>query len=83
MSRRTPRRRSISRIFAWPALIALLSAAGLAMGLIGDGGWDVAAWLALAAPIAACRQLLRPAVGNRPPDRSGGQGAAGAPAGQL
>jgi hypothetical protein len=59
MSRRTKGRRHLLRIFAWPALIAILSTAGLSMGLIGDGGWDAAAWIALAAPIVASRQLLR------------------------
>ncbi|WP_146232182.1 DUF4175 domain-containing protein [Pseudomonas mosselii] len=38
---------STSRIFAWPALIAMLSAAGLFAALLGDGMWDVLAWIGL------------------------------------
>ncbi|CRI59512.1 hypothetical protein [Pseudomonas sp. CCOS 191] len=38
---------STGRIFAWPALIALLSAAGLFAALLGDGMWDVLAWVGL------------------------------------
>lgn len=35
-----------------PALIALLSVAGLASALIGDGAWDAISWLMLLVPIA-------------------------------
>jgi len=35
------------RIFAWPALIALLSTCGLFAALLGDGIWDSLAWLGL------------------------------------
>ncbi|BCJ04739.1 hypothetical protein PRtIB026_A02340 [Pseudomonas sp. RtIB026] len=38
---------STRRIFAWPALIAVLSAAGLFAALLGDGMWDVLAWVGL------------------------------------
>ncbi|QXH56991.1 DUF4175 domain-containing protein [Pseudomonas maumuensis] len=38
---------STGRIFAWPALIAVLSAAGLFAALLGDGMWDVLAWVGL------------------------------------
>ncbi|MBC3434743.1 hypothetical protein HU735_04905 [Pseudomonas sp. BW16M2] len=38
---------STRRIFAWPALIAVLSAAGLFAALLGDGIWDVLAWVGL------------------------------------
>ncbi|MBI6895931.1 MULTISPECIES: hypothetical protein [Pseudomonas] len=38
---------STRRIFAWPALIAVLSAAGLFAALLGDGVWDVLAWVGL------------------------------------
>ncbi len=41
------------RIFAVPALLAAASLAGLVVALTGDGWRDVAAWAALAAPIAA------------------------------
>lgn len=35
------------RIFAWPALVATLSAAGLFCALLGDGLWDGLAWVGL------------------------------------
>lgn len=38
------------RIFAWPGLIAGLGAAGLFAALLGDGGWDVLAWVGLGIP---------------------------------
>ncbi|MDF9617194.1 hypothetical protein P5705_06035 [Pseudomonas entomophila] len=41
------RSQSTRRIFAWPALIALLSGAGLFAALLGDGVWDSLAWLGL------------------------------------
>ncbi len=41
---------SSARIFAWPALIALLGAAGLFAALLGDGWWDGASWLGLGLP---------------------------------
>ncbi|MGE8111737.1 hypothetical protein [Pseudomonas sp. NPDC086566] len=41
------RSQSTRRIFAWPALIALLSAVGLFAALLGDGWWDSLAWLGL------------------------------------
>ncbi|MDH0301365.1 MULTISPECIES: hypothetical protein [unclassified Pseudomonas] len=40
---------STRRIFAWPALIAVLSAVGLFAALLGDGVWDVLAWVGLGA----------------------------------
>lgn len=36
--------------FAIPALIGLLSAAGLFAALLGDGAWDALAWLGLGLP---------------------------------
>ncbi|GLO14417.1 hypothetical protein PPUJ20028_30000 [Pseudomonas putida] len=39
-----------SRIFAWPALIALLGALGLFAALLGDGWWDGLSWLGLGLP---------------------------------
>ncbi|TRX75130.1 hypothetical protein [Pseudomonas mangiferae] len=38
------------RVFAVPAAIALLSAAGLGAALLGDGLWDACAWLGLGVP---------------------------------
>jgi hypothetical protein len=46
------RARSLARIFAVPLLLAGLTAFGLAAALVGEGGWHVAAWLALLAPVA-------------------------------
>lgn len=41
---------STRRIFAWPAVIGVLGAAGLFAALLGDGPWDALAWLGLGAP---------------------------------
>lgn len=46
------RSQSTRRIFAWPALIAVLGAAGLFAALLGDGGWDVFSWVGLGVPAA-------------------------------
>ncbi|BFO01964.1 MULTISPECIES: hypothetical protein [Pseudomonas] len=46
------RSQSTRRIFAWPALIAVLGAAGLFAALLGDGGWDVLSWVGLGVPAA-------------------------------
>ena len=51
------RSQSTARVFAWPAVIALLGALGLFAALLGDGAWDifaslglgVSAWLSLRA----------------------------------
>ncbi|QAY76322.1 hypothetical protein [Sphingosinicella sp. BN140058] len=40
-------------VFAIPIVLALLSLAGLVVGLIGDGLYDLVSWIALAAPIIA------------------------------
>jgi hypothetical protein len=40
------------QIFAWPAVIAVLSAAGLLSALLGDGIWDGVSWVVLAVPVA-------------------------------
>ncbi|WP_407353528.1 hypothetical protein [Luteimonas sp. R10] len=37
----------IRRIFAVPALLALVSSVGLVSGLLGDGVWDAVSWIAL------------------------------------
>ena len=44
---------SLVRIFAIPGLLALLTAAGLLSALLGDGAFDVASWICLAAPLGA------------------------------
>ncbi|PNB01252.1 MULTISPECIES: hypothetical protein [unclassified Pseudomonas] len=41
---------STVRLFAWPAVIALLGFVGLFAALLGDGGWDVLAWAGLGLP---------------------------------
>ncbi|WP_449430187.1 hypothetical protein [Pseudomonas putida] len=52
---------SVLRIFTWPALVALLSSAGLFAALLGDGAWDSLAWLGLGISAAlGIRGLLRP-----------------------
>ncbi|MDF0729770.1 hypothetical protein P0Y43_03375 [Pseudomonas entomophila] len=51
---------STRRIFAWPALIGVLGAAGLFAALLGDGGWDALAWLGLGIPaVLGVRGLLQ------------------------
>jgi hypothetical protein len=45
-------RRSLSRIFTAPAIIALIVAGGLVSALLGDGVWDGISWAALAIPLA-------------------------------
>lgn len=47
-----PRHRTLRQIFAWPALIAVLSTVGLLSALLGDGIWDVVSWIVLAVPVA-------------------------------
>lgn len=54
------RSQSTRRIFAWPALIAGLGAAGLFAALLGDGAWDVMAWVGLGLPaVLSVRALSR------------------------
>lgn len=43
--------RSLWKIFRWPLLVALLTAAGLLSALLGDGLWDDLSWCLLACPI--------------------------------
>jgi hypothetical protein len=46
--------------FAIPALLGVLSAAGLFAALLGDGPWDSLAWLGLGLPaVLGCWPLLR------------------------
>ena len=53
MSRRHGPRHGWRRIFALPALLALATLIGLVAGLLGDGGHDMIAAIALATPLAA------------------------------
>ena len=48
-----------ARIFGWPITIAVATAAGLAAGLGGEGGWDWAAWLGLAVPVVLSTAAVR------------------------
>jgi hypothetical protein len=45
-------RRSLARIFLFPALIAVVVLVGLVSALLGDGIWDAVSWVALAFPLA-------------------------------
>lgn len=42
---------STARIFAIPLVLLIASIAGLVFGLLGEGGWDIAAWAALGLPV--------------------------------
>ena len=43
-----------------PTLIGLLGAIGLFAALLGDGGWDVLAWIGLGVPaLISLRALVR------------------------
>jgi hypothetical protein len=57
-------RRSFAQIFLAPAVIAGVIGFGLVSVLLGDGIWDQASWIALAAPLAilafyVCRRAAR------------------------
>ncbi|MBJ7413726.1 MAG: hypothetical protein JHD15_25710 [Phenylobacterium sp.] len=53
------RPQGLARIFAAPGAIAALSLFGLVAALIGDGPWDWAGWIGLAAPLAALGWAMR------------------------
>jgi hypothetical protein len=44
--------KSTRDIFFVPLLIGMVSAAGLASALLGDGIWDALSWLTLGVPVA-------------------------------
>ena len=52
-SGRTNRRLRAHEVFAAPLLIALSTLAGLVLGLLGDGAWDIAAAVLVALPVLA------------------------------
>ena len=62
--------RTAWQVFRTPLFVGLLSSAGLAFALFGDGIWDGLSWLALSVPILLCLILgLRRApspAGERP-----------------
>lgn len=41
------------RLWAGPVVLAVLTVAGLASALVGDGWWDAVSWVALGIPMAA------------------------------
>ncbi len=52
--------RRTGRIFRWPAVIGLMSLAGLISALVGDGLYDALSWLLLGGVVLLmCRQLVR------------------------
>jgi len=53
------RYRTIRQIFAWPAVIAVLSTVGLLSALLGDGIWDGVSWVVLAVPVALYYGFVR------------------------
>ena len=52
------KRLSITQIFLFPAIIALVVAFGLVSALLGDGIWDAASWIALAFPLVVVAFFL-------------------------
>ncbi|MBS3187342.1 hypothetical protein ACTORR_11925 [Pseudomonas sp. SAR267] len=52
------RSQATRRVFAWPASIAVLGAAGLFAALLGDGAWDALAWLGLGIPAVLSLRAL-------------------------
>ena len=51
-------RRSLWRIFATPTWIALASLIGLASALMGEGAWNLVAWMGLGVPVLAMGYAL-------------------------
>lgn len=65
MTRRSPN--TLLQIFQVPLIVAALSLAGLVLALLGDGAWDVAGVLLLAAaPVAAAWGRWRSGVSRSP-----------------
>ena len=44
---------SFAALWGWPIALAVLTAAGLVGGLLGDHGWDWLTWIGLGVPAAA------------------------------
>jgi hypothetical protein len=53
------KRQTVRRIFAWPAVVAVLSTMGLLSALLGDGVWDAVSWVVLAVPVALYCGFIR------------------------
>lgn len=65
------RHRTSRQIFAVPILLGIATILGLGAGLLGDGGWDGAAGLLLAAPLVVTAWYWRtPASPAREDTRS-------------
>jgi len=45
------------KVWKFPALLALLTAAGLIAALVGSGLWHYFSWLALATPLAVAMRF--------------------------
>jgi len=50
---KTDRPLTTPQIFQIPALLALVSLAGLISALLGAGWWDILSWITLGLPVAA------------------------------
>ena len=46
------RRQSLGDIFLIPAVVAVVSCAGLISALVGDDVWDILSWVTLSVPVA-------------------------------
>ncbi|HWL04175.1 MAG TPA: hypothetical protein VNQ99_04450 [Xanthobacteraceae bacterium] len=61
MSVNRSRRQTLTKIFAWPLVIGVLSITGLIAALVGDGIWDRVSWATLLLPsVLYVVFLLRP-----------------------
>ena len=50
-------KRSFLQLWGWPIAIAVSTLAGVIAGLVGDGGWDILAAVALGVPVLAAAWL--------------------------
>jgi hypothetical protein len=60
--KQTPRtaQRPLSRIFAVPLALGVVSAVGLIAALVGDDLWDAVGWLGLGIPLIVTAWCLLP-----------------------
>jgi len=57
---------SFRALWGMPILLGVLTAAGLVLGLLGDGWWDVAAVICLGIPVAVgAWHMSKPVRGKR------------------
>jgi hypothetical protein len=54
-----PQRQTLRQIFAAPAVIGVLSVAGLLSALLGDGVWDGLSWFLLLVPVVLWATFVR------------------------